>query len=145
MGTRFSSLMPTSWAPHRATLAEEVLDPMLDVVLKRFDAPDETRVFDKGRFEIVRVGGMTIGRATYEPGWRWSVHVGASLGQTMCQVEHVGMVVSGIATAAMEDGRVFEMKPGNIFYVPPGHDSWVVGDEPYVSLHFLGAEQYANK
>jgi quercetin dioxygenase-like cupin family protein len=116
---------------------------MLDVLLKRFDAPDEVRVFDKGRFEIVHVGGMTLGRATYEPGWRWSVHVGAALGQTMCEVEHVGMVVSGRATAAMRDGRVFEMRAGDLFYIAPGHDSWVVGDEAYVSIHFMGAGEYA--
>jgi quercetin dioxygenase-like cupin family protein len=116
---------------------------MIDVLLKRFDAPDEVRVFDKGRFEIVHVGGMTIGRATYEPGWRWSVHVGARLGQTMCEVEHVGMVVSGRATAAMRDGRVFEMSAGDVFYIVPGHDSWVVGDEAYVSIHFMGAGEYA--
>ena len=116
---------------------------VLDVVLKRFEAPDETRTFEKGRFEIVRVGGMTIGRATYEPGWRWSVHVGAKLGQAMCEVEHVGMVVSGCATAAMRDGRVIEMRAGDVFYIGPGHDSWVVGNEPYVSLHFMGADAYA--
>jgi quercetin dioxygenase-like cupin family protein len=65
------------------------------------------------------------------------------MGRKSCQVEHVGMVVSGKATAAMDDGRVIEMKAGDVFYVPPGHDSWVVGNEPYVSLHFLGAETYA--
>jgi hypothetical protein len=115
----------------------------LDVVLKRFDEPDETRVFDKGRFEVVRLGGVTLGRATYEPGWKWSVHVGAKLGQTHCEVEHVGIVLSGCATAAMRDGRVIEMRAGHAFYVGPGHDSWVVGDEPYVSLHVMGAEAYA--
>jgi quercetin dioxygenase-like cupin family protein len=115
----------------------------LDVILKRFEEPDEVRVFEKGRFELVNVGGMTIGRASYEPGWKWSVHVGAATGAKSCQVEHVGMVVSGKATAAMDDGRVIEMKAGDVFYVPPGHDSWVVGNEPYVSLHFLGAETYA--
>ena len=118
----------------------------LGVILKRFDSPDEVREFELGRFELVRAGGMTIGRATYQPGWKWSVHVGAALGQERCQVEHVGMVVSGCATAAMEDGRIFEMLAGDVFYIPPGppgHDSWVVGDEPYVSLHFLGADHYA--
>jgi len=115
-----------------------------DVMLKAFEHPDDVRNFEKGRFEVVRIGGMTIGRATYAPGWRWSVHVGAALGQTTCQVEHVGMVLSGTATAAMDDGRVFEMKAGDVFYIPPGHDSWVVGDQPYVSLHFLGAESYAH-
>lgn len=116
-----------------------------DVVLKRFEKPDEVRTFEKGRFEVVKIGGMTIGRASYEPGWKWSVHVGRALGQSMCQVEHVGMVVAGRATAAMADGSVIEMKAGDVFYIPPGHDSWVVGDEPYVSLHFLGAEEYAEK
>ena len=117
---------------------------MLDVILKRFEQPDEVRVFEKGRFELVQVGGMAIGRASYEPGWKWSVHVGAATGAKSCRVEHVGMVISGKATAAMDDGRVIEMKAGDVFYIAPGHDSWVVGDEPYVSLHFLGAERYAS-
>ena len=117
---------------------------MLEVILKRFDRPDETRNFEKGKFELVNLGGMTIGRATYEPGWKWSVHVGRSLGQSSCSVEHVGMVVSGRATAAMDDGRIIEMKAGDVFYIAPGHDSWVIGDEPYVSLHFMGASDYAS-
>jgi quercetin dioxygenase-like cupin family protein len=116
-----------------------------DVVLKRFENPDEARVFEKGKFEVVRIGGMTIGRATYQPGWKWSEHVGKATGATRCYVEHVGMVVSGCATAAMEDGRVIEMRAGDVFYIPPGHDSWVVGDEPYVSLHFVGAGDYARE
>ncbi len=118
---------------------------MLDVILKRFDTPDETRTFPKGKFELIHIGGMTIGRATYEPGWKWSEHVGKSLGKTSCDVEHVGIVVSGCATAAMDDGRVIEMKAGDIFYIAPGHDSWVVGGEPYVSLHLLGATDYASR
>jgi quercetin dioxygenase-like cupin family protein len=118
--------------------------PPLDVILKRFDAPDETREMVKGKFELVRLGGMTIGRATYEPGWRWSEHVGPGVGAARCTVEHVGMVLSGTATAAFDDGRVVEMHAGELFYIPPTpHDSWVVGDEPFVSLHFLGADHYA--
>ena len=114
------------------------------VILKRFDSPDETKVFEKGRFDIIRLGDVTIGRARYEPGWRWSEHVGPSLGQTRCPVEHVGLVLSGVATAAFDDGRVYELRPGQAFYIPPiPHDSWVVGDEPYVSLHLLGADKYA--
>jgi quercetin dioxygenase-like cupin family protein len=116
----------------------------LDVILKRFESPDETRQLVKGKFEIVHLGGMTIGRATYEPGWRWSEHVGKALGAARCQVEHVGMVIAGVATAAFDDGRVIEMHPGELFYIPPvPHDSWVVGNETYVSLHFLGADHYA--
>jgi len=118
----------------------------LDMILKRFEAPDETRVMTKGRFDIVHVGGMTIGRASYEPGWKWSQHVGPGVGATRCHVEHIGMVVAGCATAAFEDGRVIEMRAGDLFYIPPlPHDSWVVGDAAYVSLHFLGADHYAKK
>jgi hypothetical protein len=116
---------------------------MDDVILKRFENPDEVREFELGKFEVVHLGGMTIGRATYQPGWKWSEHVGKPLGQRYCYVEHIGMVVAGSAAAAMEDGRMVEMRPGEIFYISPGHDSWVVGDEPYVSLHFLGAGDYA--
>jgi quercetin dioxygenase-like cupin family protein len=118
---------------------------MYEVILKRFDQPDEVRTFDKGKFELVKVGDMTIGRATYEPGWKWSVHVGKVAGAKSCSVEHVGLVLSGRATAAMDDGRIVEMKEGDLFYVAPGHDSWVVGNEPYISLHFLGANEYAKQ
>ena len=76
---------------------------MLDVILKRFESPDETRLFDKGKFDIVRIGGMTIGRAYYQPGWKWSEHVSPVAGTPFCEVEHVGMVLSGHATAAMKD------------------------------------------
>lgn len=121
------------------------MDPThLAVVLRRFESPDEVRTMAKGRFELVRIGGITIGRASYEPGWRWSEHVGPGVGATRCTVPHVGLVVSGVATAAFDDGRVYELKPGDLFHIPPDpHDSWVVGDAPYVSLHFLGADHYA--
>jgi hypothetical protein len=116
----------------------------VSVILKRFDSPDELRVLRKGKFELVRLGGMTIGRATYEPGWKWSEHVGPDLGARRCEVEHVGLVLAGTATAALDDGRVFKLRAGELFYIPPvPHDSWVIGDEPYVSLHFLGADHYA--
>lgn len=119
-----------------------------DAILRRFETPDEIRAFPKGKFELVRIGGMTIGRATYQPGWKWSEDVGAAMDQARCNVEHVGLVVSGCATAAMEDGTVHEMRAGDLFHIPPGppgHDSWVVGGEPYVSLHFMGADDYAAK
>ena len=116
-----------------------------DVILKRFENPDETRRFEKGKFELVQIGDMTIGRATYDPGWKWSEHVGKATGATRCYVEHVGVVLAGCAAAAMDDGRVFELHAGDVFYIPPGHDSWVVGDEAYVSLHFMGAADYARE
>ena len=117
---------------------------MLDVILKRFEEPDETRTFEKGKFEVVRIGGLTIGRATYEPGWRWSEHVAPVAGTRLCEVEHVGLVVSGSAVAALSEDEIIELTPGTLFYIPPQpHDSWVNGNEPYVSLHFLGAEIYS--
>jgi uncharacterized RmlC-like cupin family protein len=114
------------------------------VILRRFEAPDETRPLELGTFELVQIGGITVGRATYQPGWKWSQHVGPGLGLTRCPVEHVGLVLSGTATAAFDDGTVIELRAGELFYIPPvPHDSWVVGDQPYVSLHFVGAGQYA--
>jgi len=117
---------------------------VLEVVLKRFDNADEIREFEKGKFELINIGGMTIGRATYNAGWKWSVHVGKALGKKSCDVEHVGLVISGRAAVAMDDGRVIEMKAGDLFHISPGHDSWVIGDEPYVSLHLMGASDYAS-
>jgi len=99
-----------------------------DLLIKRFEQPDEVRTFGKGKFETVKIGSMTIGRASYEPGWKWSEHVGAATGAALCEVEHVGMVISGCAACRMQDGRYYEMRAGDLFYIGPGHDSWVVGD-----------------
>ena len=115
----------------------------MNLELINFDEPTETRNFEKGRFDLYRVGPATLGRATYEPGWRWSEHVGPSVGTASCEVEHVGLVLSGQAAVRMDDGTERVLRNGDFFYVPPGHDSWVVGDEPYVSLHILGSEDYA--
>ena len=118
---------------------------MIDsVILKRFEEPDEVREMSRGHFEIVRFGGLTIGRATYEPGWKWSVDVGPTAGAELCELEHVGLVLAGTATAAFANGRVVELRAGCLFHIPAiPHDSWVVGNDPYVSLHFLGADRYA--
>jgi hypothetical protein len=126
-------------------MSSQPIDPStFGVVLKRFESPDEVRTFEKGRLEIVRVGASVIGRASYQPGWRWSVHVGPTVGAQWCEVEHVGMVLSGTATCAFRDGPVIELTEGSLFWIPKvAHDSWVVGDRPYVSLHFMGAEHYA--
>ena len=113
--------------------------------VRRFNEPDEHRDFPLGGFDLVGLGGLSIGRAEYEPGWRWSEHVGAALGQTVCEVSHVGMVIAGRNRIEMSDGRIIEVGPGDLFEIGPGHDSVVVGDEPYVSIHFLGADQYATK
>ena len=116
---------------------------MTDLSLAKFEVPDEVRTFDKGKFELVRIAGMTVGRATYDPGWKWSDHVGKTLGKASCDVEHVGLVISGRAAVAMDDGRVIELVAGDLFHIGPGHDSWVIGNEPYVSLHLMGAGDYA--
>jgi hypothetical protein len=118
--------------------------PDVDVILKSFENPDVTREFERGRFELVRLGGMSIGRATYQPGWKWSEHVGPKVRQSRCTLAHVGLVLEGTAVAAFDDGRIIELRAGSFFYIPPiPHDSWVLGDTPYVSLHFLGSEDYA--
>jgi len=95
-----------------------IKSPPLDLVLKRFESPDETRAMTKGEFEIVSLGGMTIGRASCEPGWKWSEHVGPAVGASRCTVGHIGMVLSGSATAAFDNGTVVEMKPGDLLYNP---------------------------
>ena len=115
----------------------------MELAIERFEEPDERREFPLGTFELVALGGMTVGRASYEPGWKWSEQVGAATGATSCDVEHVGMVVSGRAAVRMVDGTEFVMEPGDLFAIQGGHDSWVVGDEPYVSLHLHGATTYA--
>jgi hypothetical protein len=88
-----------------ATLAFEEPE-RLETVLTRFEEPDEVRAFEKGKFELAGIGGMTIGRATYQRGWKWSLHVAPGVGASRCNVEHVGLVLSGCATATMEDGTV---------------------------------------
>lgn len=116
------------------------------VDVRRFDTPDEVRVFEKGRLSVVKIGGMVLGRAEYEPGWKWSLHVGPTVGAARCTVPHVGIVLSGSATVAFDDGRVVTLSEGMLFHVSPDpHDSWVVGDRPYVSLHLMGADSYAKR
>jgi quercetin dioxygenase-like cupin family protein len=115
----------------------------MNIELINVELPTETRRFEKGRFDLYRIGTTTLGRATYEPGWRWSEHVAPTVGTASCQTEHVGLVLSGQAIARIDDGTERLMTAGDFFYVPPGHDSWVVGDDPYISLHILGSEHYA--
>jgi quercetin dioxygenase-like cupin family protein len=115
----------------------------MKIEVRRFDSPDEVRTFEKGRLELVTVAGEVLGRASYEPGWKWSEHVGPAAGTKSCEVEHIVLVLSGRCAVRMDDGTERVLEPGDLAYVPPGHDSWVVGEEPYVSLHFLGAGEYA--
>jgi quercetin dioxygenase-like cupin family protein len=105
--------------------------------------PTEVRAFPYGRFELFRIGGLEIGRAVYEPGWRWTEHVRPTAETELCEIEHVGFVLAGRAAVQMRDGSELIMEPGDFFSVPPGHDSWVIGPDPYESFHFLAADRYA--
>jgi uncharacterized protein (TIGR00369 family) len=110
------------------------------VTITRVGQPDEVREFERGRLELYRFGAVEVGRAVYEPGWHWADHVGPSAGTELCHLSHVGLVLAGSGALRMADGREFTLAAGDFFAVPGGHDSWVVGEEQYVSLHFLGAE-----
>jgi class 3 adenylate cyclase/quercetin dioxygenase-like cupin family protein len=110
---------------------------------KRFDRPDEVRTVEKGRIEIVELGELAVGRAVFQPGWRWSEHVRPIVGGDSCQVHHIGYVVSGRIHVEMNDGASIELTGGDTFEVPPGHDAWVVGDEPWVSVDYAGRRLFA--
>jgi quercetin dioxygenase-like cupin family protein len=105
----------------------------------------ETRPFKdgKGRLEIVEVGAGTVGRATFEPGWKWSEHVKPIAGTDSCQVDHAGFVISGRMTVVMDDGSQEEFGPGDVMIAPPGHDAWTTGDEPCVVIDWAGGANYA--
>lgn len=116
---------------------------MANLEARSFDAPDETRSFDRGRMDLVKLGSGTIGRAVFEPGWRWSECVKPIVGTKSCEVAHLGYVISGRLRVRMDDGTEGEAGPGEAFHIAPGHDGWVVGDEPCVALDFQGASDYA--
>ena len=110
---------------------------------KRFDRPDEVRVVDKARVELVELGELAVGRAIFEPGWRWSEHVKPIVGTESCQVHHIGYVMSGHLHVEMTDGASLEVVGGDAFEIPPGHDAWVIGDEPWVSVEWAGRRLFA--
>jgi quercetin dioxygenase-like cupin family protein len=110
---------------------------------KSHDAPDEVRSPDKARIDIVRMEGFTIGRFTFQPGWRWSESIKPVVGTDACQNSHVGYAVSGTLTIRMDDGTERTIRPGESYTIPPGHDAWVVGDEPAVVIEVMSAEQFA--
>ena len=113
---------------------------------KTFGSPDEVRpMSDKGQVEIVKLGDGVVGKATFEPGWRWSEHVKPIAGTDSCQAAHLGYVISGRQKCVMEDGSELEYGPGDVVAIPPGHDAWVIGDEPCVLLDFAGMEHYAEQ
>lgn len=105
---------------------------------KNLDDPDEKRPVGPGSASIVRVGQLTIGRGTLEPGWRWSTHLGAHVGTPSCRVHHLQLGIAGRLRVQMDDGETIDILPGDVVDVPPGHDAWVVGDEPAVVIDVMG-------
>ena len=110
---------------------------------KNLGSPDEVRSFDKGKMDVVTLGNVTVGLATFEPGWQWSECVKPVAGTDSRQVPHVGYVLSGQIKVVMDDGSEEDFSPDDAVVIPPGHDAWVVGDEPCVMLDFAGADEYA--
>jgi quercetin dioxygenase-like cupin family protein len=112
---------------------------------KSHDTPDEVRTPNKTRVELVRLPGFTLGRFKLQPGWRWSECVKPVVGTDTCQVPHVGHVVSGCITVRMNDGSQKTIEQGMSYTIPPGHDAWVEGNEPFVCIEVMSAEQYAKQ
>ena len=110
---------------------------------KSHDKPDEVRSPDKTRVEVVRLPGFTLGRLKMQPGWRWSACIKPVVGTDSCQVSHVGHAVSGRLTVKMDDGSQKSIAAGDSYTIPPGHDAWVEGNEPFVCIEVMSAEQFA--
>lgn len=115
------------------------------LLFKHFDSPDEIRELPNLRVEVVHLAENTIMRATFQPGWRWSNDVKPHVGTDSCEVPHLVYIVSGHLATRMNDGSEIEGGPGDIAYIPPGHDGWVVGNEPAVILDFSGGAIYAKR
>jgi hypothetical protein len=112
---------------------------------KNISKPDEVREFEKGKVELVNIEGGAVGRATFEPGWKWSEHVKPIAKTEWCEANHVGYTISGRAVVKMKDGTELKMGPGDVMHIPGGHDAWVVGDEPWVSIDWAGMANYAKQ
>jgi len=110
---------------------------------KSVGKPDETRKFDRGQIDLVNIGGGVVGKATFDPGWRWSQHVKPIAKTEWCEAPHFMYQISGRMRVKMTDGQEFEMGPGDVALVPSGHDAWVVGDEAVVAIDWQGATNYA--
>ena len=115
----------------------------MEAMKKNLSAPDETRSFPKGKLDVVKLSGFVFGRFVLEPGWKWSECVKPIAKTESCMVHHNGYIESGRMRVRMDDGTEAEVGPGDAFVVPPGHDAWIVGDEPCVAFDFSGAAVYA--
>jgi len=110
---------------------------------RNLSQPDEIRTFDKGKLELVTVGGVTFGRATFQPGWKWSTCVKPVEKTKSCEAPHLNYHISGRLHVLMDDGTEDEFGPGDVSRLPPGHDAWVVGDEPVIVIDITGMGEYA--
>jgi mannose-6-phosphate isomerase-like protein (cupin superfamily) len=110
---------------------------------KSHDAPDETRTPEKTRVEVVKLEGFTLGRFTFQPGWRWSTCIKPVVKTDVCRNSHVGYVVSGRITVQLADSTKKTLGPGQSYTIPPGHDAWVEGNEPFVGIEIMSADVYA--
>ncbi len=115
------------------------------VTVKNMEKPDEVRGFEKGRLELVTIEGRTVGRAVFQPGWKWSAHVKPIAKTKSCEAPHFQYQVSGRMQVVMDDGTEFVSKAGDVMNIPPGHDAWVLGDEPVVVVDFQGFVDYAKR
>jgi hypothetical protein len=118
---------------------------MASAELKDLKTPDDVRTFEKGRLELVNIGGGTVGRLTLEPGWRWSEHVKPLAKTEWCEAPHFQYHAAGRLHIVMADGSELDAGPGDVTALPSGHDAWVVGDEPAVMIDWCGASHYAEK
>lgn len=116
---------------------------MAATVNKTFDSPEETRNVDKGKVEVLNLAGTQVMRATFQPGWKWSECVKPVVGTDSCEVSHLIYTISGQMVVRMNDGSETEIGPGDVTAIPPGHDAWIVGDEPYVGIDVQGGSTYA--
>ncbi|MFI5761022.1 MULTISPECIES: cupin domain-containing protein [unclassified Streptomyces] len=118
---------------------------MTGIVRRGFDSADETRRFEdgKGRLDLLDTDGGPVGRAVFEPGWQWSQHIKPIAGTDSCQAAHVGYIVSGRMKVVMDDGESIEARPGDFIQIDPGHDAWVLGDDPCVVLDWQGYGDFA--
>ena len=120
---------------------------MSGLLRKSFSSPDETRAFEggTGQVEIFNTESGTVGRATFQPGWRWSEHVRPIAGTDSCEAAHMGYCVSGRMKVVMDDGQEAEYGPGDFAQIPPGHDAWIIGNEPCVFIDWQGFADYAKR
>ena len=116
---------------------------MVRLLRKRLDNPDEVRSFPHGRVEIFEIDDNIVGKTVYEPGWQWSTDVKSIAGTDLCMYHHLGYCLVGLLHVVLEDGTSLEIGAGEAFEIPPGHDAWVIGDEPWITVDFAGMRSFA--